>query len=224
MTPPGVSSAALIRAELIRATLRERGIDLLALTALARATGLDERALRGAAAAQPDLGLCGPAGRPLLWHLPPQPLAAGFRADLRDGRLGLLLDGDRPLVLTGHRLGPAPPDGPGEPGSGELSHTVERLSSMATRWLAIPADAGTGDRGPGERTRVLFELIAASWLAGPTPTWRSGALCLHRVRHPGSVATRFWADHAPTAGIELAVHHGRAGPPELVNIYPADPE
>ena len=87
----------------IRRELASQGLDFASVPVLARALRADPASVRAAAVRERSLGLCGSA----VFCLPPQPLAMGFRAEVRDERLILRLPVRHlpDLWITGHRLG-----------------------------------------------------------------------------------------------------------------------
>lgn len=188
-----------------------QGVDLAGVDQLARALKVSESVIRAGAAHAWFLGLCAAEDRLMVFCLPPQPLAAGFHAEHRRGRLVLRLPvrHHRPaLLLSGHWLGPVPVGDRGETaGAGELAHLVSRLVLMARSW--VPTNAP-------DPARYLFELIAWAWRSGPTPRRGSGSLTVHRADLGRPVAMN---KEIPTSRLELVTnHHG--GHHQLVNVYP----
>ena len=190
----------------IRRELARRRRDFAPVATLARTLRATPDAVRAAAAGERCLGLCGTA----VFCLPPQPLAMGFRAELRNQRLMLRLPArHRPdLWISGHRLGPMPPgepDGAAPFGRGELAHTITRLSLMARSWLHPGIDP----------TRELFELIATAWLLGHRPKC-VGTLGVLRVDFNTPIAR----EHGRlTSHLELIVNLTQ-GAHQLVNVFP----
>lgn len=190
--------------------LSERGVDLAPVEALARAGKVSASEVRAAAAHAPYLGLCGTESQLMVFCLPPQPLAAGFLAEPRRERLVLRLpvrDHHPALVVSGHRVGPVPVSEREETiGSGELAHTVSRLTLMAASWLPPTADP----------TRCLFELIAQAWRLGPTPRRAGGTLAVHRADFGRPIAR---TNGSTSSRLELVLNH-QGGAHQLVNVYP----
>ena len=212
--PPAVGEHSAVRLRSlalgVRRELARRGLDYAPIVALAHVLRTSPDSIRAAATRDPVLGLCGPA----VFCVPPQPLAMGFRPELRGGRLALRLPvRHRPdLWVTGHRLGPMPAnelDGAHDKlalfGRGELAHTIARLTLMARDWLL-----------PGEDpTRQLFELIATAWLLGRRPK-RIDTLGILRVDFEVPIARE---NDRPTSRLELVVNV-EDGTHQLVNVYP----
>jgi hypothetical protein len=191
--------------------LAGRGVDLGGVEQLARALKVNESVVRAAAAHAWFLGLCAAEERLMVFCLPPQPLAAGFHAEHRRGRLVLRLPvrHHRPaLLLSGHWVGPVPVGDRGETvGAGELAHLVSRLVLMARSWLPTNAP---------DPARYLFELIAWAWRSGPTPRRGAGMVAVHRADLGGPVAL---CNGVPTSRLELVTNH-QGGIHQLVNVYP----
>jgi hypothetical protein len=194
----------------LRGILSEQGIDLAPVAELAAALNISPSVVRAAAAHAPHLGLCGTERNLMLFCLPPQPLAAGFLAEQRHGRLVLRLpvrDHKPALLINGHRIGPVPVSERDETsGSGELAHTVSRLTLMAASWLLPAADP----------TKFLFELITRAWRLGPTPRRASRMLAVHRADFGRPIARC----NGSTTGRLVLVLNYQGGPLQLVNLYP----
>jgi hypothetical protein len=193
--------------------LAHRGIDLTPAHRLADSLDVPETVLRAAVARTPYLGLCETALDPMVFCLPPQPLAAGFLAEVRGRHLALrLLARGRPaLLLSGRQVGPVPAAEREETiGSGELAHLVSRLTLMAASWLPPAAMSPT---------RLLFELIASGWRSG-SRSRDSGELAVHQADFDQPIA---WGPIGSTRRLELVTHY-HGGTHQLVNIYPSPRE
>ena len=210
----GASRAVVLErtAKLVRAEMRRCQIDLAPAPTLAAMLGVTLDTLRDAVSGDPELGICGPAGHPIVWSLPHGPLGAGFEPVLARGRLALVLPGSvsnpHPLVLSGRQLG-----GNCE-GTGELSQTIIRIFRMAERWIILDPAPVTASA----RCRRLFELIARTWRSCPSVQWPGDRLRIYQAEHGAPVATR--ADGASTDQLELVVWTGDDGRHQLVNVSP----
>jgi hypothetical protein len=191
--------------------ITDAGVDLAPVDQFAHALGVRAAVVQAAAARVPYLGLCGPEHNPMLFCLPPAPIAAGFHAEYRHGRLVLRLPvrNHRPaLLLSGHRIGPVPAhDRDDTIGAGELAHLVSRLTLLARSWLP---------RSAPDPMRYLFELVAHAWRLGQTPRRPEGTLSVHRAEFGRPIA---WPGGVPASRLDLVLNH-QGGHHQLVNLYP----
>jgi hypothetical protein len=199
-------------ADLLCRLVTDAGVDLAPVDQLAHALNVSAAVVRAAAARVPYLGLCGPERDLMLFCLPPAPIAAGFHAEPRHGRLVLRLPArdHRPaLLLSGHRVGPVPAhDRDHTIGAGELAHLVSRLTLLARRWLPPSTP---------DPMRHLFELVAHAWRLGPTPRRPEGTLSIHRAEFGRPIA---WPGGLPASRLDLVLNHQGGGHHQLVNLYP----
>jgi hypothetical protein len=224
-TPGGFSgsvrSVVLERtATLIRTELRRRCVDLAPVKELAPHLGVTETTFRYAVARDGSLGLCGPPKAAMVWCLPPGPVAAGFRPELVERRLMLVLPGAAAapgsLVLSGRQVGSDDLNNLGGPSCGELGNTITRMYLMADQWLIGDPQQNT----PAQRSHRLFELVARTWRTSPTLRWASHQLEVYEHDHGTPIATRFWAGGAATSTLEIVVWTDEQGGHHLVNVYP----
>jgi hypothetical protein len=198
-------------AGLLYRLITDAGVDLALVDQLAHALNISAAVVQAAAARMPYLGLCGPEHRLMLFCLPPAPIAAGFHAEHRRGRLMLRLpvrDHRPALLLSGHRVGPVPiHDRDNTVGAGELAHLVSRLTLLSRSWLPPSAP---------DHMRYLFELVAHAWRLGPTPRRPDGTLSVHRAEFGRPIA---WPGGLPTSRLDLVLNH-QDGNHQLVNLYP----
>lgn len=207
-TRPRPAPSHRLLADRLGQTLAEHRMDCAPLNQLAHFLGAAAAALLTATAYAPELGICTDEGQPLVYRLPRQPIAAGFRPVCRGGRMWLRLPGHGPrpaLWITGRRIGPARAGECGAPmASGELAYTLNRLVSMAADWLPDGPDPA----------RYLFELIAQAWWHG-SGTRQLGGLAVHRARFEAPVTL----GPNPANQLELVTNRCGTGR-ELINAYP----
>ncbi|GAA5172789.1 hypothetical protein GCM10023321_73110 [Pseudonocardia eucalypti] len=194
-------------ADLLRQTLAEHDLDCASLSWLSHTLGVPAVELRTAVKYALHLGICESGAGPVLYCLPRQPMATGFEAVHRNGRMVLRLPGHGlrpPLLISGQHVGPVPEDErAGTLGAGELAYTICRLTLMAGNWLVAASDP----------TRLLFELIAEGWRHGSTSRLGRG-FSIHRASFTEAIATE-----PATNRIELVTNRHRGGH-QLVNLYP----
>lgn len=194
-------------------TLGDHEVDCAPLAWLASTLGVPATELRTTVNYALHLGICEDAAAgPVMFCLPRQPIAAGFQALHRRGRMRLRLParGLRPaLTIRGHRVGPVPEhERAATLGGGELGYTINRLTRMAATWLPDSPDP----------TRYLFELIVDGW----RHAWgvrQFGGLGIHRASFELPMAFGPGAPDGISNRLELVTNRRRGGY-ELVNVYP----
>lgn len=206
-SPPTDLGRSWLAGKIYRA-LVSAGVDFLPLDSLARKIGVAGDTIRRAAEVAPYLGVLPAKPEPLIYCVPPQPLAAGFTVRHREDRLMLWLPGRGlypALMINGRHVGRVPgPERELTLGAGELAHTVSRLTLMAESWLPCVPDP----------SRYLFELIVAAW--GQRPACRLDGFGVHRASFDGIIATH---PDGGTNRLELVTNRRRSVH-QLVNVYP----